>query len=70
MPEVYYIRIKKSYTSADIKDLQKLETVELLEEPPISEWQKKEVHKRLKDLIKDPSLVIPWNEAMKKIKQM
>lgn len=53
-----------------IKDLQKLDAVELLEEPPIPEWQKKEVRKRLKDLQKNPSKALTWNEASRKIKQL
>jgi Putative addiction module component len=70
MEEVYYLRIKKSYASAVIEDLKKMDAVELLEEPPIPEWQKKEVRKRLKELKKNPALAIPWDEAMKTIKQL
>jgi hypothetical protein len=44
MPEeVYYVRIKKSYAADVIEDLKKMDAIELLEEPPIPEWQKKEV---------------------------
>jgi hypothetical protein len=32
--------------------------------------QKKEILKRLKDLQKNPSKVISWNEASKKIKRL
>lgn len=70
MAEVYHIRIKKSYASDVIEDLRKMEAVELLEEPPIPEWQKEEVRRRLRELKKDPSVAIPWDEAMQKIKQM
>ena len=71
MPETtYYVRIKKKYATDVIKDLQKMDAVELLEEPPIPEWQKKEVRKRLKDLQKNPSKAVSWNEATKKIKQL
>lgn len=66
----YHIRIKKHYAADVIKDLQKMDAVELLEEPPIPEWQKKEVCKRLKDLQKNPSKAVSWNEATKKIKQL
>ncbi len=69
MEEVYYLRIKKSYASAVIEDLKKMDAVEILEEPPIPEWQKKEVRKRLKELKKNPETAIPWNQAMKSIKQ-
>lgn len=66
----YYIRIKKDYATDVIKDLQKMNAVELLEEAPVPEWQKKQVRKRLKDLQKKPSKAVSWNEASKKIKRM
>ena len=44
MPEeMYYIRIKKSYAADVIEDLQKMDAIELLNEPPIPEWQKKKL---------------------------
>ncbi len=70
MADTLYVRIKKTYAAAIIKDLQKLDAVELLEEAPVPEWQKKEVRKRLKDLQKNPSKAVSWNEATKKIKQL
>lgn len=70
MPATLYVRIKKDYAAAIIKDLQKLDAIELLEEAPIPEWQKKEVRTRLKDLQKNPLKAVSWNEASKKIKQM
>ncbi len=65
-----HIRIKKKYAADIIKDLKKMDAVELLDEAPVPEWQKKEVRKRLKDLKKDPTKSIGWNEGMKKIKQL
>lgn len=70
MTGTLYVRIKKDYAAAIIKDLQKLNAVELLEEAPIPEWQKKEVRKRLKDLKKNPAKAVTWNEATKKIKEL
>ncbi len=70
MPNTLYVRIKKDYAAAIIKDLQKLDAVELLEEAPVPEWQKKEVRKRLKDLQKNPSKAVSWNDAKKKLKQL
>ncbi len=70
MAETLYVRIKKTYAAAIIKDLQKLDAVEILEEAPVPEWQKKEVRKRLKDLQKNPSKAVSWEEATKKIKQL
>ncbi len=66
----YHIRIKKNYAADVIKDLQKMDAVELLQEPPIPEWQKKEVRKRLKNLQKNPSKAVSWNETVKKITQL
>ncbi|MFN7689341.1 MAG: addiction module protein [Sphingobacteriales bacterium] len=70
MPDTLYVRIKKEYAAAIIKDLQKLDAVELLEEAPVPEWQKKEVRKRLKDLQKKPSKAVSWDDAKKRIKQL
>ena len=70
MQGTLYVPIKKNYAADVIKDLQKLDAIELLEEAPIPTWQKKEVRKRLKDLHKTPSKAISWNEATKKIKQL
>lgn len=73
MPAVttYHIRIKKNYAAAILKDLQKLDAVELLpEEAPIPEWQKKEVRKRIRDVQKSPDKALSWEEADKKIKQL
>ena len=70
MSDTFYVRIKKNYAADVIKDLQKMDAVELLEEAPVPEWQKKEVRKRLKDLQKNPSKAVSWNDATKKIKQL
>ena len=70
MSDTLYVRIKKNYAAEIIEDLQKLNAVELLAEAPIPEWQKKEVRKRPKDLQKNPSKAISWNEGAKKIKQL
>ena len=70
MPDTLFVRIKKNYAAAIIKDLQKLDAVEILEQAPVPEWQKKEVRKRLKDLQKNPSKAVNWGDATKKIKQL
>lgn len=70
MPDTLYVRIKKSYAADIIRDLQKLDAVELLEEAPIPEWQKKEVRKRLREVKKSSSKAVSWTEATKKIKQL
>lgn len=50
--------------------MEAVELLEELEEPPIPEWQKKEVRKRLKYLQKNPSKAISWSDATKKIRQL
>lgn len=70
MADTLFVRIKKGYAADVINDLQKMDAIELLEEAPIPEWQKKEVGKRLKDVQKNPAKAISWNEASKKIKQL
>jgi hypothetical protein len=74
MPAVttYHIRIKKNYAAAILKDLQKLDAVELMPEVevPIPEWQKKEVRKRIREAQKHPERLVSWEEASKKIKQL
>jgi hypothetical protein len=62
--------IKKEYAASLIKDLEKVNAVELLEEAPVPNWQKKEVRKRLKGLQKNPAKAISWNVATRKIKQL
>jgi cell fate (sporulation/competence/biofilm development) regulator YmcA (YheA/YmcA/DUF963 family) len=68
----YHIRIKKPYATAILKDLQKLDAVELLPEAEaaIPEWQKKEVRKRIKEIQKNPGKAVSWEAAQKKIKQL
>jgi len=68
----YHIRIKKSYATAILKDLQKLDAVELLSEAEVAipEWQKKEVRKRIREVQKNPSKAVSWEEGQKKIKQL
>ncbi len=70
MPGTLYVRIKKKYAADIIKDLQKLDAIEVLEEAPVLQWQKKEVRKRLKDLQKNPEKAISWTEATRRIKQL
>lgn len=70
MSDTLYIRIKKNYAADVIRDLQKMDAVELLEQPPVPDWQKKEARKRLKDLQKNPAKAVSWNQAVKRIKQL
>jgi len=61
MSATYHIRIKKDYAADVIEDLRKMKAVELLDEEnqvAIPEWQKKEVRKRVKEIEKDPSILV------------
>ena len=70
MSDTMFVRIKKKYAAEILKDLEKLNAVELLDEAPIPDWQKKEVKKRFKELKKDPSLGVSWEDAKERIKQL
>ena len=70
MADTLYVRIKKNYAADVIKDLQKMDAIELLEEAPVPEWQKKEVRKRLKDLQKNLRKNIKGNTCMKKARSL
>ena len=60
MSATYHIRIKKEYAAAVIEDLQKMKAVEIVKEEngDVPEWQKKEVRKRVKEIEKDPSILL------------
>jgi hypothetical protein len=60
MSAIYHIRIKKEYAESVLEDLHKMKAVELVkeEEEVIPDWQKKEVRKRVKEMRKDPSILI------------
>ena len=70
MADTMFVRIKKKYAAEILKDLEKLNAVELLDEAPIPDWQKKEVKKRFKELKKDPSSGVSWEDAKERIKQL
>lgn len=66
MPATYHIRIKKDYAVAVIEDLQKMKAVELLQDKnDIPEWQKKEVRKRVKEVQKNPSILVDESVVFK-----
>jgi hypothetical protein len=72
MSVYYFLRVKKAYASSVIKDLQKMDAVELMEpeEANIPEWQKEQVRARLKEIKKHPEKVVGWTAAQKKLKQL
>ncbi len=72
MSGYYILRVKKGYASSVIKDLQKMDAVELLDadDKSIPDWQKKEVLKRLQELDENPGIGVDWNTAMKRIKSL
>ena len=67
MSATYHIRIKKDYAAAVIEDLQRMKAVELVKEEndAVPEWQKKEVRKRIKEIKKDPSILIDEDDVFK-----
>jgi hypothetical protein len=60
MSSIYHVRIKKEYAASVIEDLHKMKAVELVKEEDdiVPEWHKKEVRKRVKEIQKDPSILI------------
>ncbi len=72
MSAYYFLRVKKAYASAVIKDLQKMDAVEVMEaeDANIPEWQKEQVRTRLKELKKHPEKAVSWAIAQKKLKQL
>jgi hypothetical protein len=64
-----HIRIKKSYASAVIKDLEKMGALELLDDSIAREKQKKEA-RRLKELKKNRPASLNWHQAAKKVKRL
>ncbi len=61
MPDTYHIRIKKDYAAAIIKDLQKLDAVELMAEEDAFEApqsQKDEIRRRIEKYKNSPELLI------------
>jgi len=60
-PLTYHVRIKKSYAAAIIKDLQKIDALEVLPDDDtqaIPEWQKKEVRKRVTKYKNSPEKLV------------
>ncbi len=70
MEQTYLVKIKKEYASDVIEDLLQMEAIEVLEEPAIPEWQKDEVRKRLEDAELFPEKLVPWDNAIGRIKKM
>jgi hypothetical protein len=70
MQTMYHILIKKDYASAVIKDLEKMDAVELLPESMIqvSQWQIDEIRKRKAYYAQHPEELVSWEDAQKIIK--
>jgi hypothetical protein len=69
MPDTYFIRIKKDYAADVIKDLQKMDAVEFIDEENIDipQWQKDKVLAAKNKLEEDPSLLIDWETVKQNI---
>ena len=63
MGEIYHIRIKKDYADAIIKDLEKMDALEVLHED-IPGWHMAVVNERLEEYRKNPSQALDFDEAM------
>ncbi len=67
MLETFHIRIKKDYATAIIKDLEKMDAVELLYENSIPEWHMQVVTERLNEYKSNPSLALDFDTAIDEI---
>jgi hypothetical protein len=71
MADTYYIRIKKDYAVAVIKDLEKLEAVELLNdvnEFKVPDWQVGLGRDEVEKISKNSALLTDWEKAKKELK--
>ena len=68
MDETYHIRIKKDYATAIIKDLEKMEAVELITDD-IPAWHISVVNERMEEYRKDPSSAIDLDKALNDIEK-
>ena len=71
MSETYFIRIKKEYAADVIKDLQKMDAVEFIDEGNIDipQWQKDKVLAAKNNVEEDPSLLIDWETVKQNIRK-
>lgn len=68
----YHLKVKKKYATAIIKDLQKMEAVEVMQEndSTIPLLQQIEVLDRLHELKKNPQQAISESEGFKRIRNL
>lgn len=64
MPDTLHIRIKKDYAAAIIKDLEKMEALEMLSDNDIPDWHIQIVTERLEEYKKNPKLALDFDDAM------
>jgi hypothetical protein len=64
MLETYHIRIKKEYANDVIKDLEKMEALEVLPDSGVPEWHMSIVSERLEEYKRNPSLATDFDKTM------
>ncbi|MES2701427.1 MAG: addiction module protein [Bacteroidota bacterium] len=70
MSETFHVKIKKDYAAAILKDLEKMDAVELLiEDDTIPEWQVNLVNERMAEYKKNPGIALDFDEAMDDIEK-
>ena len=69
MPETFHIRIKKDYASAIIKDLEKMDAIEMLPKTDVPEWHTQIVSERLEEYKNNPKLALDFDEVMNDIEK-
>ena len=69
MQETFHIRIKKDYAADVIKDLVKMEALEMVEDSDVPEWHMQIVTERMEEYKKNPKLAQDFDEAMDDIEK-
>jgi hypothetical protein len=64
MQETFHIRIKKDYAADVIKDLVKMEALEMITDSDVPEWHMQIVNERMEEYKKNPKLAQDFDDAM------
>jgi len=70
MSDTVHIRIKKDYAAAIIKDLEKMDAIEMLPNTDdIPDWHMQVVNERLAEYKENPKLGLDFDDAMDDIER-
>ena len=69
MLETFHIRIKKDYAADVIKDLVKMDALEMIEDNEVPDWHIQIVNERVEEYKKNPKLALDFDDAMDDLKK-